>query len=103
MIGVELMKMAYQLRKAAGKYWLLHMAQEGAAYAKPIALNESGAEIWRMLEKGEAPERAAEAFAGCYGITQEEALSDIRQFIRQLEARGVIWDHTGDEEKWKFC
>ena len=97
------MKMAYQLRKAAGKYWLLHMAQEGAAYEKPIALNESGAKIWRMLEKGEAPERAAEELAGCYGITQEEALSDIRQFIRQLEARGVIWDCTGFYVKWKFC
>ena len=35
----------YQLRHAAGRYWLLDMQQEGLVYHKPIELNECAAFI----------------------------------------------------------
>lgn len=82
------MRTAYQLRKAAGTYWLLDMAQSGPAYKKPVPLNESGARIWQMLEKGKKPEQIAEIFAKDYGITCEEASADVHQFMKQLE--GVL-------------
>lgn len=75
---------AYQLRKAAGTYWLLDMNQKGPAYTKPVPLNESGAYIWQMLEKGKQIEQIAESFAKEYEIAYEEAITDIRQFLRQL-------------------
>lgn len=75
---------AYQLRKAAGTYWLIDMNQEGPAYTKPVPLNESGAYIWQMLEKGKQIEQIAESFAKEYEIAYEEAITDIRQFLRQL-------------------
>lgn len=89
------MRTAYQLRKAAGTYWLLDMGQTGPAYTKPVPLNESGAEIWKMLEEGKSPEQMAEVFAEDYEITYEEALLDIRQFIRQLERQGVQIEQDG--------
>lgn len=35
-------KNRYQLRCAAGKYWLLDMEQDGETYRPPLMLNESG-------------------------------------------------------------
>ena len=41
-------KNRYQLRCAAGKYWLLDMEQDGETYRPPLMLNESGAYIFRQ-------------------------------------------------------
>lgn len=35
-------KNRYQLRCAAGKYWLLDMEQDGETYRPPLMLNERG-------------------------------------------------------------
>ena len=44
---------AYQLRYAAGQYWLLDMEQEGSPYKHPKNLNCVGAEIWKRMESGQ--------------------------------------------------
>ena len=56
-LGSESGKTLYQLRYAAGIYWLLDMSQPGYPYRKPLPLNEMGASIWRMMEKGWGQER----------------------------------------------
>lgn len=82
----------YQMRKAAGGYWLLDMGQTGLVYKNPISLNETGAAIWELLEDGKSPEQIAESFAEEYGIAKEEALADVRQFMEQLEQQGICAD-----------
>lgn len=47
-------KNKYQLRCAAGKYWLLDMEQDGEPYRPPLMLNESGAYIFRQYKIGRA-------------------------------------------------
>lgn len=37
----------YELRKAAGLYWLLDLRQDGEHYKPPLAMNEMGAEIFK--------------------------------------------------------
>jgi pilus assembly protein TadC len=75
----------YQLRYAAGKYWLLAMSQQGFAYRRPIALNESGARLWKLLAEGLDRREAAGRLAEEYGLAENEALRDVDSFIRQLE------------------
>lgn len=82
----------YQMRKAAGGYWLLDMGQTGLAYKNPVPLNETGAEIWELTEAGKTPEQIAEKFAKDYGIAKEEALADVRQFFEQLKQQGICVD-----------
>lgn len=41
----------YQLRHAAGRYWLLDMQQEGLDYRKPVVLNECAAFIWKRNDQ----------------------------------------------------
>jgi hypothetical protein len=75
----------YQLRHAAGKYWLLAMEQPGFAYRQPVCLNESGAFLWELLAKGADRKEAAEQLAQEFGLAENEALQDVTDFIRQLE------------------
>lgn len=40
----------YQLRYAAGTYWLSDTNPEGSVIPRPLELNETATEIWKMLE-----------------------------------------------------
>ena len=83
------MREKYQLRYAAGSYWLLDMEQSGKDYVQPVALNEAGAEIWRRLQAGGTVEQIAEEFHRQFQIPLSEAVEDIRQFILQLQRQGM--------------
>ena len=42
----------YQIRQAAGMYWLLDMEQPGIPYTQPLLLNETGAAFSKLLVQG---------------------------------------------------
>ncbi len=75
----------YRLRQAAGMYWLINVEQPGIPYEKPIALNEAGAAIFRMLEKDAPIEEIAEALSRTYDIPAKSARADVEQFVGQLK------------------
>lgn len=79
----------YQLRKAAGRYWLIDMEQPGFPYKPPVVINEGGAFIWQGLTEGLSVTCITEKFCTEYNIPSEEAYQDIIQFIDQLEEQGI--------------
>ena len=79
----------YQLRKAAGAYWLLAMNQRGKEYRQPLMLNESGALIWKAVVQGDSKEKIAKEFAERFSLSQEEALADIEDFLKELSVYGI--------------
>lgn len=79
----------YQLRYAAGLYWLIDMEQPEAAYISPVPLNEGGAEIWRMIESGATLAEICDRFGDMYGIPPEEAKIDVEDFIEQLRRKRI--------------
>ncbi len=79
----------YQLRYAAGLYWLLDMEQEGVPYKKPLAINNVGAYIWQLLVKGEKQEDIADKLSEECQVDRETALQDISCFLKQLEQYGL--------------
>ena len=83
-------KERYQLRRAAGKYWLLDMEQAGGDYKAPVAMNETGAMILNSYWRADDPEEAAKVLSETYEIELEEALTDVKEFLRQLESQGVV-------------
>lgn len=85
----EKKKPRYQLRYAAGLYWILDMWQEGVPYRKPLAVNEIGADIWRLLEQGKTNEEIAEELSRKYQAEREELEQDIVQFQKQLQQCGI--------------
>ena len=83
-------KERYQLRMAAGMYWLLDMEQSGAEKVEPVVINESGAHIWEQYVCLRSEAAVAEALCREFGISVQEALADIRRFLRQLEEQGIV-------------
>ena len=79
----------YQLRKAAGLYWLVDMEQSGVGRQEPIVLNESGAYIWKQYRLLQSETAVAEVLSREFGISAQEGLTDIRQFFQQLKEQGL--------------
>ena len=84
----------YQLRCAAGLYWLTDTKQPFGSYSGPVPLNECGAEIWRMLESGVPEAEICGRLCEKYGIPPEQANSDVRDFTEQLRAKKVSFGGT---------
>lgn len=79
----------WQLRHAAGTYWLLDMEQRAGSRKTPLSLNEAGAELWELLSDGVEEEAAADVLCDRYQLDQESALKDVRDFIVGLETQGI--------------
>lgn len=79
----------YQLRYAAGTYWLSDIKPEGKRIPRPLELNETAAGIWKMLEKGKNTEEIAEIFSEGNEGQKKEIQNDIEQFIEQLRENNI--------------
>lgn len=84
------LKKRYQIRKAAGLYWLVDMEQSGIDRQEQIVLNESGAYIWKQYERLRSKTAVAEELNREFGISAEEALTDVEQFLQQLQDQGMV-------------
>lgn len=84
------LKKRYQIRKAAGLYWLLDMEQNGIERQEPVALNESGAYIWQQYQRLGSDDSVAEELSREFEIPAEEALTDVKQFLQQLKRQGMV-------------
>lgn len=79
----------YQLREAAGDYWLINMEQRGLPFEKPLMLNQCGALIWKEYSEGKAIGEIARTLQQTYGIELAEAEADVKDFIGQLKVQGI--------------
>lgn len=79
----------YQLRYAAGTYWLSDTKPERKAIPRPLELNETAAEIWKMLENGKNTEEIAAFFSEGNDEQEKEIQNDIEQFIEQLRQNKI--------------
>lgn len=91
----------YQMRYAAGLYWLLDMEQRGVPYKKPLATNEVGARIWEMFERGADEKEIAEKLSLEYQVSPNEIREDIAQFCLQLEQCGIVARRESGHEESK--
>lgn len=80
----------YQLREAAGRYWLLDMRQKGLKFKKPLCLNESGAYFWELIRQGKTKEQIICHLCDEFHLQQNEAKEDLEAFIEQLEEYNII-------------
>jgi len=83
-------KARYQLRRAAGMYWILDMGQKGVPYKKPLSINEIGAGIWGMMEQGMGQDEIADALCRQYQVERDMVLEDIEKFRKQLWKFGLF-------------
>lgn len=79
----------YQLHYAAGLFWLWDTDPSDEVYHPPIPLNESAAELCRILLEGKSIQDASAYMMREYGITVEQAYEDLSAFRKQLAEQGV--------------
>ncbi len=79
----------YQLRKAAGLYWLIDCKQSGVPYKRPVVMNETGAWIWNLILQGKNMKEIGQAVSRKYEEELQTAQEDTEQFVKQLRAQGV--------------
>ena len=75
----------YELRKAAGLYWLLDLQQSGEHYRSPLAMNEMGAEIFRYWHEGDNEEEIAEKIGSSYDAGTDTIKRDVTSFLERLK------------------
>ena len=83
-IGDKKREKRYQLRHAAGLYWLIDMEQPDSSYNSPIPLNEGGAVLWRMIDGGASLDEICQRLCAESDISMEQARVDATDFIQQL-------------------
>lgn len=88
--GTDCVPSKYQLRYAAGIYWLLDMEQEGIPYKKPLPLNETGARIWNMRMQGMETEEIVVAMSESHDVPAGEVRQDVQQFLEQLRRYNIM-------------
>ncbi len=81
--------MRFQLRYAAGMYWLLDMEQTGENYRRPLSMNEVGARIWEMTARGHDRDQIVDALCKEYQAERELVEPDVESFLRQLSEYGM--------------
>lgn len=79
----------YVLRQAAGYYWLLDTEQSGASYRPPMPMNEVGADIWKMLDKGFGVPEIVDRISLEYDVDRADAEQDVLDFLKQLKAQNI--------------
>ena len=82
------MNKRFELRCAAGLYWLIDLKQETPGYKKPLPMNKTGAEIFMLAEEGKSNAEIAGILSDRYSSKPEDVLRDIVGFEMQLRDFG---------------
>ena len=61
-----------------------------ATESRYLAANPSGAALWKRLRGGATEADLADALCERYGVARDVAEVDVRAFVQQLSARGLL-------------
>ncbi|MBO4940774.1 MAG: PqqD family protein [Clostridia bacterium] len=83
-------KSDYLLRSVAGYYMVVPVGENSLDFNGVINLNESGAFLWRAMEKETtAPEMVA-ALLSEYDVDEKTAEADVEAFIKRMREAKLI-------------
>ncbi len=85
-------KEGFMLRDVAGSYVVVPMGKEAADFNGMITLNETGAFLWKQLEKGCTREELLEALLKEYDVPEERAAKGIEKFLALIEENDFAKD-----------
>lgn len=83
-------KPEYQLKNIAGDFVVVATGAAVVDLASSFSLNESGAVLWKALEKDNDIEGLVAALKSEYDVTYEEAKQDAEAFVEFLKARDML-------------
>lgn len=84
------LKGEFALKGLADFYAVVPTGESIKKYNCMITLNESGAVLWRALEKGSDFEGLKKAITREYSVDDERAEKDVNAFLEQLKNADII-------------
>ena len=85
-------KSGFVIREIAGQYMAVPVGERVNDLHGMIALNETGAFIWKLLENEKTEEDLARALTEEYEVSYEEALEAVREFRELLSSDSLLLD-----------
>ncbi len=85
-------KSGFVIREIAGQYMAVPVGERVNDLHGMIALNETGAFIWKLLENEQTEEDLARALTEEYEVSYEEALEAVREFYDLMKNEHVLED-----------
>lgn len=83
-------KDGFILREVAGNFIVVAVGSAVKDFNGIINLNETGAFLWRMLEKGCDEQSLKKALLDEYDVEDAVAESDVKAFIAKLTEAGLL-------------
>lgn len=80
----------FMLREVAGQWVVVPLGERVVEFNCIMTLSESGALLWKMLEKDVLEEELVQAVLQEYSIDEETANTDAQEFIASLREKGLI-------------
>lgn len=83
-------KDGFILREVADSYVVVTVGEAVKTFNGVINLNETGALLWKTLEKGAEEKDLVDALLNEYDVERELAQNDVKLFIKKLTEAGLI-------------
>ena len=83
-------KNGFMLREVAGQWVVIPLGERVVEFNGIMTLSESGALLWKVLEKEVLEEELVQAVLMEYSIDKETATSDVLEFTTRLREKGLI-------------
>ncbi len=83
-------KQGFILREVADSFLVVAVGDAVKQFNGVINLNETGAFLWRLLEKGATEEELKTALLNEYDVDGETAARDIKAFLEKLENANLV-------------
>lgn len=83
-------KKGFLMREVAGKYVVVPVGAQENDFRGMIQMNQTGAFLWKELEKEQTEEALVEAMLEKYEISEEQAKADVASFTSRLLQEGIM-------------
>jgi len=79
------------LKEIAGNHVVVPVGEDLVDFSSMITTNETGAFLWEKLKNDVTTEELCESIMAEYaGVTREDALSDIEEFVKVLKEKNIL-------------
>ncbi len=83
-------KDGFILREVAGSYLVVAVGNAVKEFGGIVNLNETGAFLWRLLEKSSTESEMVDALLNEYEVDRETAEKDVKAFVEKLTEAKLV-------------
>ena len=83
-------KQGFILREVSGNFIVVAVGEATKTFNGMIQLNDTGAFLWKLLEKGATQEQMVEQMATEYAVDSQVAQQDVKEFIENLKEANLL-------------